>query len=194
VELLRAEGVYIEELKSMKKQWLFVGVSVVLTAVLLGCGVAPQAPKAIPPTTTDAPNSPLSSPTGGTQGAPNAPLPPSANTGPVILYERSGGLRGENDMWRIYGDGRVEGTRKGQAVTHAPVTLDVVNTAVTRLANAGFFQLEDAYMPANKCCDRYTYKITLVQGGQSKTVTTMDGVNYPPALAQALQTVDELTR
>jgi hypothetical protein len=75
--------------------------------------------------------------------------------------------------------------------THAGHTYTQVSVPV---AEAGFFNLEDAYLPARKCCDLFTYKLIVMRDGTAKTVTTVYGAQQPPALALALNEVSALTK
>jgi hypothetical protein len=110
----------------------------------------------------------------------------------VITYERDGGIAGFHDVWRIYADGGVEAVSGNKPAAQMRLPADTIATAVRQIADSGFFALADAYMPADTCCDRYTYKLTVFDGGVAKTVITMDGAEQPSALADALTTVGKL--
>jgi hypothetical protein len=112
----------------------------------------------------------------------------------VIIYERDGGLAGTHDEWRIYADGRVQATLKAKGSTQAQLPASVVNEAVKRIVDGGFFNLQDSYLPANRGADRFTYKLTVIQGGALKTVTTMDATEQPAALSSALDIVGGLVQ
>jgi hypothetical protein len=47
-------------------------------------------------------------------------------------------------------------------------------------------------MPANTCCDRFTYEITARRGDSVHTVTTMDATPNTPAELQ--QVITEISR
>ncbi len=135
-----------------------------------------------------------------TQGASPLASPPSTGTwtpgsleGVVIVFERSGGLAGIHEVWRFYEDGRVIKTEPRRSVTkETQLPRGAVQEAVERVIKAGFLDLTNEYMPANRCCDRFTYRLTIVYKGSVKTVTTMDGAEQPPALARALEVVNAL--
>lgn len=134
------------------------------------------------------------------QGAssPTSPLSTGAWTmagseGAVIIFERSGGIAGLHEVWRFYEDGRVVKTeQRGSVAEEARLSGGAVRDAVERIVKAGFLDLADEYMPANRCCDRFTYRLTIGYKGSVKTVTTMDGAEQPPALAGALEIVNAL--
>jgi hypothetical protein len=127
--------------------------------------------------------------------SPLSPLaPPQTADGVVIIYERDGGLAGTHDVWRIYANGRVAATSKARGDSQAQLSPDVVNDAVRRIVNGGFFKLQDSYLPANRGADRFTYKLTIIQGGTLKTVTTMDATEQPAALSSALDVVGGLVQ
>ncbi|MGB9890537.1 MAG: hypothetical protein ACPLTQ_12855 [Anaerolineae bacterium] len=111
----------------------------------------------------------------------------------MIIFERSGGLAGVHEVWRFYEDDRVVKTEQHRNTTEeAQFQPGVVKDAVQRIVEGGFLDLADEYMPANRCCDRFTYRLTIVYEGSVKTVTTMDGAERPPALASALAVVNSL--
>jgi len=110
----------------------------------------------------------------------------------VIVYERDGGIAGTHDVWRIYADGRVQATLKAKGSTQAQLPASVVDDAVKRIVDGGFFNLQDTYLPANRGADRFTYKLTIIQGRTLKTVTTMDATEQPAALSGALDVVNGL--
>ncbi len=157
------------------RQTIFVGAMVCLTACASSGSAQPQG------------HSPLAS----------SPLPtaewsmPDSDT--MIIFERSGGIAGVQETWRFFGDGRAvrEERRKG-AREQMQLSADVVNDAVQRIVEGGFMDLAEEYVPDNPCCDRFTYRLTVVSGGTVKTVTTMDAAAQPPALAEALAIVNGL--
>ncbi len=127
-----------------------------------------------------------------------SPFPTSEWTTPssevvLIVFERTGGFAGISEVWRFYEDGRVvkiDQHRKTRIATQLPP--DVVKEAAQRIVGEGFMDLADKYMPAKPCCDRFTYRLTIVHTKGVKTVTTMDGVDWPPALAKAMEVVNQL--
>jgi hypothetical protein len=53
-----------------------------------------------------------------------------------------------------------------------------------------FRALRPSYLPANPCCDRFTYRLSVsYRHGRTKTVTTMDGTTAPPVLWKAINLV-----
>jgi len=127
--------------------------------------------------------------------SPLSPLaPPQTADGPVIIYERDGGLAGTHDEWRIYADGRVVATSKAKGNSQAQLPASVVDDAVMRIVDGGFFKLQESYLPANRGADRFTYRLTIIQGRTLKTVTTMDATEQPAALSNALNIVGGLVQ
>jgi hypothetical protein len=163
---------------------------VTLMFVLAGCAVVTARTPGAAPTLRVVRTSPVS------PLAPMSPLsplaPPQAADGVVIIYERDGGLAGTRDVWRIYADGRVQATLKAKGSTQAQLSASVVNEAVKSIVEGGFFKLQDSYLPANRGADRFTYKLTVIQEGTLKTVTTMDATEQPAALSSALDMVNGL--
>lgn len=111
--------------------------------------------------------------------------------GAVIVYGRSGGLKGidANEIeWRFYADGRIQAS-DGRSWQKSP---EEIQQMLADLEANGFFELEQKYLPADTCCDRFTYVITADNGSQAQRVITMDGTDMPDDLARVLQLFDEL--
>lgn len=107
----------------------------------------------------------------------------------VIIYERYGGLAGIFERWAIYLDGRVM-TSDGHEWQLEPKQVEQLLSDIEAL---GFFELDDAYIPDNTCCDRLTHKLTVRRGDRVHTVTTMDAApNAPQALWQSIDIMGRL--
>ena len=111
---------------------------------------------------------------------------PTTTTGPAGLtgsIHRSGGFAGLDETWTLEADGTVFGPdgATGQMGAAAMADLDDAVEA------AGFFDLDPEYLPADPCCDRFTYVVTLSDGVRTHSVTTMDGVAAPEALFTLIQ-------
>jgi hypothetical protein len=53
-----------------------------------------------------------------------------------------------------------------------------------------FRALRPSYLPADPCCDRFTYRLSVsYRRGRTRTVTTMDGTAAPPVLWTAINLV-----
>ena len=49
-----------------------------------------------------------------------------------------------------------------------------------------FADLDDRYAPDDECCDRFTYTITAEVDGETLTSETLDGVDAPDVLDDAI--------
>ncbi len=109
-----------------------------------------------------------------------------------LQYERSGGFAGFLDRLTLYADGRAVLNRKGLETTFR-LTTEEMERIRGELASAGFMGLNESYMPADPCCDRFTYVIRYMnpEGGKPHTVTTMDGT-VPPELVPVLEMLNNL--
>ena len=108
---------------------------------------------------------------------------------PVIIYEREGGLKGigpSQYVWRIYADGRVTSSQD-QSWQVAP---EEIADLLTSLNIASFRDLNTNYVPEDTCCDRAQHTITIQADGQTYKFTTLDGVDMPDALTNALDTIN----
>jgi hypothetical protein len=107
----------------------------------------------------------------------------------VLIYERSGGLRGIGpgvQEWRLYGDGRIEGS-DGNSWQAEP---EAVQELVGSILDTSFTSLEPSYIPEDTCCDRATHRITIQTGEDTYTVETLDGANMPESLSENLEAIN----
>ncbi len=123
----------------------------------------------------------------GTTIAPNPtavptskPIPTGAGSaGPVVIeVERTGGIAGTLQWWKVYASGQVQ--MGPQAATYQFPPEDVSNM-VDQVIAAGFFDLENAYGTSSSCRDCFSTKITVTSGGKIKTVAIVEGAaGVPP--------------
>lgn len=107
----------------------------------------------------------------------------------LIRYERSGGVMGRTESWTIAANGRITNdTEQSLSVTPTAVT-ELYDTLVA----SDFFTLESSYLPADTCCDRSSYTLTVRRpDGTLHQVSAMDGANAPETLWQSLDRVQRL--
>ncbi len=119
----------------------------------------------------------------GTKGVPLPQKSPVSEGSPLIIFRRSGGLTGVSESWVIYEDGQVayQEEIKGGSET-GEIGAQELAGLLTLIEERGFFSFKGSYMPQNTCCDRFSYGITVLQDGQGKRVTTMDGAEAPEGL------------
>jgi hypothetical protein len=97
--------------------------------------------------------------------------------GAVIVYERLGGANCVDEVWNIYPDGRIVG-ENGSTTLNEQVTADEITQLLADIDAEGFFDLESTeHVP---CGDCFTYHITVDNGGEVKTVSTVDGGTDTP--------------
>lgn len=107
----------------------------------------------------------------------------------VLIYERSGGLKGLGPSvqdWRLYGDGRIEGS-DGNSWQVDP---ESVQNLITSILDSGFADLEASYVPEDTCCDRATHRITVQTDENSYTVETLDAADMPQSLTENLDAIN----
>jgi hypothetical protein len=132
--------------------------------------ISPNSPLAlsVEATVASEPNSPIvtpsptESPDEAVQNKPMAPLDSA-----IIIFRRSGGIAGVDELWKIYPDGRIEGPKNQQQ----QVEPTKVQALLEMIQSAGFFELDDSYLARNNCCDRFTYEVTVQVEDKIKTVT-----------------------
>lgn len=193
--------------------YLRVLAPVTLALLLVACGATGQQPPE-PVTSTAAPTATAAMPLAASPSPSATPTVPEtviispvetpAEGGPVIdsqssggempegldeaviVYQRSGGLAARTEWWAIFPDGRVI-SQDGQVGQVAP---ERVAELLASLEALGVFEMQDAYLPDDPCCDRYTHTLTVRRDGQAKTVTTLDAApGAPDALWQAIDAV-----
>lgn len=116
------------------------------------------------------------------------PRGPSVADDRIAVLQRSGGLAGTSETISIRGDGTVAiGTGTRQA------TAEAARNVAAQLVATGIFDVPPGeYVPANQCCDRFTYDLTLLKDGTQYHYITMDGTpDAPPALMEAIALVQQ---
>ena len=113
---------------------------------------------------------------------------PTKDVGTVELH-RVGGLEGLDQSVRVDEDGRVElrdigeddFTRTGDALSDED--LEQLHRLV---GSEEFAELEDRYAPEDECCDRFEYTVTADVAGEDVSSATLDGVDAPNILDEAI--------
>lgn len=90
----------------------------------------------------------------------------------------SGGIAGIDETWVLAADGTVNGPL-GRSGSLAP---DQVEALADAVIDARFFDFDAEYLPEDRCCDRFTYELTITQGGRTHTVATVDAADAPDGL------------
>lgn len=105
----------------------------------------------------------------------------------AVIFKRSGGIAGVNEEWIIFTDGRIQTNSSIQP----QLTSEEVSQLLSSLESAGFFALNNSYLPDDTCCDRYLYEITAVQNTTYHTVNTLENTpDMPEALQQSLRLLE----
>lgn len=150
--------------------------------LLAGCGAGETAvsPAEEPtmPLTTDAP----------AQEAPALELQIEGT--PLLIFQRTGGFAGLEDEWWLFGDGRIVNQRDNQV---QQVDGNEVMALHQDMLNGDFMNLSAEYMPATIDENRFVYTVTLIDGENRHTVTTMDEAeNAPDLLRESLRRITTL--
>ena len=105
-----------------------------------------------PSKTNSTPSAPTQPPVASATNG-SVKLTPSLPGGAVILYHRSGGIAGLDEIYTIYSDGRITiGNEKEWQVSP-----QAVQRLLEQIEQAGFFQAEQTGPVRVPCCDRFTY-------------------------------------
>ena len=142
----------------------------------------PTAEAATQPTAPPAATSTVAA--SATQAVPAAATPTIEPT-VVAALEKSGGFAGITSQLVVWDDGRLElsGGGPGQELKTGQATPEQVAALQAIVDSAEFQALNDQYMPKDTCCDLFAY---VVSAGP-KTITTMDSVEWPAPLADAIE-------
>jgi hypothetical protein len=130
------------------------------------------------------------------QGQPYLWVVRGARIGPIgeawLEYERSGGIAGFQDLLTVYPDGHAVLNRRGEE-TSLQVTAEQMAALNSSFAVANFLSLSETYLPADTCCDRFSYTIHYrdTASGRVHSVMAMDG-SAPPELMALLETLNRL--
>lgn len=109
--------------------------------------------------------------------------------GAVIVFHRTGGVAGVDDLWSIYPDGRVVSS-KGEEQT---IQAEQVTALLAAIEALGFFDMKDSYGRLSQCKDCFTYELTVSSGGKVKSITTVENASdAPPELGQVLEKINTL--
>jgi hypothetical protein len=162
--------------------------------VLTACAPAPVVPT---PTATVAP-----APTIAPSPQPTAPvinLPPLATTTPVtmtdntlIVYLKSGGFAGINEILTVYKDGKLELVETRQNLRRE-ANVDPTRLAKLQelIAKPEYNNLQTAYQAMG--ADLFVYRITTrTNDGKTRTVMTMDAATHPDILTQVISELNTL--
>jgi hypothetical protein len=113
--------------------------------------------------------------------APVGAPPAHASAGPAYAYrvdlDRTGGIAGRHDHWTVLRS------------TPDPE----VRRLMWLVGSRGFRSLRPSYEPADPCCDRFTYRVTVqYRAGRTKHVTTLDGASAPSVLWSVIHLVQNI--
>jgi hypothetical protein len=104
---------------------------------------------------------------------------------PLVTYERVIVSADIHERWVIYEDGTV--LKDDGVKTVLPV--EAVAELMVRIEAAGFFEMEDVYLPEGPQPDRSLYALSVRSDGGFKTVVTMEGAE-PESLQSLIEYLD----
>lgn len=109
-----------------------------------------------------------------TPATPAAAAPAPAPAVGIVL-ERAGGFAGTRDSFVV--DRSTVGGRR----------------SLRMAGSAEFRRLRGSYQPANPCCDRFSYRLTVTyRGGRHKMVSTVQGTTAPRILGDVIAEVERV--
>lgn len=129
--------------------------------------------------------------------ADNRSRQPAGADDAAVILRREGGIAGQVSEWRLYPSGQVEimasaSARDGSA-TQVEVDPARIDTLVNQIEERGFFDLQSNYLPAEACCDRFTYTLTVTADGRTHSVRAIEGSDdTPEAVWQSITLVQEV--
>ncbi len=87
----------------------------------------------------------------------------------------------------VWSDGKLE-LANGTSVVTVNSSPEQIQPLVEVVNRPEFKALGGQYLPKDTCCDFFTYVLTTDEG----TITTMDGVEWPEPLGEALKLMFDL--
>ncbi|GIG62994.1 hypothetical protein Lfu02_73660 [Longispora fulva] len=100
---------------------------------------------------------------------------PSNHRAYRISVVQTGGIAGVNETYSV----------DRSTPNSAPI--------LARASSPEYLALNASYAPANPCCDRFTYQVTVnYTGNPSKTVTMTEGSNCPDIMYEIIEGVEYL--
>ncbi|MBN1993676.1 MAG: hypothetical protein JW953_13325 [Anaerolineae bacterium] len=110
--------------------------------------------------------------------------------GAVVIVERTNVGNCIKEVWVVYSDGRMV-AENGSSTIEDTATPEDVSTLLTEIEELGFFDLDSTKHTA--CRDCFSYEITVDSGGQSRTVSAVDGgTDVPGAYWKAFARITKL--
>lgn len=107
----------------------------------------------------------------------------------IIVYQLQGRPLGNWDKWTIYHTGRIVA---GDG-TEWQVTAEQVKELFDSVEAADFWELDDAYTPAEECPDCPVRTLTVFYDGEIKEIAVTEGtLDLPELLNRALDQMDKL--
>jgi hypothetical protein len=144
-------------------------VWILLTLLVVSCSPA------LPSLTPTSPEAQATSAPTATAGEKTLPTATTADTSLVLVYQRSGGIMGRSETWKIYADGRIE-TQPDQGKLQ--VSAGEVSSLRALLLNMDIASLSKATKAAPSCADCFNISVTVYDAGKEYTYSfTQDGRN-----------------
>ncbi len=107
----------------------------------------------------------------------------------IIVYQWTGRSPGSPEKWTIYHTGRIVA---GDG-TEWQVTTRQVKELFDSVEAADFWELDDAYTPAEECADCPVETLTVFLDGEIKEIVVTEGaLDLPELLNRALDGIDKL--
>ncbi len=107
----------------------------------------------------------------------------------LVVFERSGGYAGLLQQWTIYTDGRIDMPDGSQK----QVGTEQIEALLAAIQSANVFALNDSYIPADSCCDQFSYTITMHLDDGVKRIDTIDNApKQPEQVTAVLNTINNL--
>ena len=179
---------------------------IALLALTAACDVGPAAtPSPVPPTPVPPTPSPLPVPptpvppttapaTATPPAAAPTPTPESRDlNGPVLIYEKSGGIAGVHEVLEIYSNDTARWTPSRAPAVTVQLPLDTVEHLRTLVNEARFPDLAPEYDNHNVADDFY-YTITYSENGQTRQVKVADAGGKGLTPQPLLDLIAELQR
>jgi hypothetical protein len=103
-----------------------------------------------------------------------------------VSFVVEGGIAGVQERLEVAKDGALALFRNGRPAGEGRLEAADLARLQGLVASPGFRGLNRSYLPANTCCDRFQYTVSVVRPEGTQSVTTLDDMSGPRPLADVI--------
>jgi len=120
-------------------------------------------------------------------GCSHAATPEPVSPPAAVTYIVEGGFAGLQERLEVGTTGSLTLFRDDVEVGAGQLDAETLGLLHATVDSPSFRSLDPSYLPKDTCCDRFTYTVSVDRREDVQTVTTLDGADWPPPLAETLE-------